>query len=311
MVKIFLAGERDGGSDINLTGLWKKAVKRRLFSAYHHVNFEKNRLSKSITDAEARGWECFLDSGAFSFAQDEKKSAPPLEYYAKVYRAHGETFSVFAPLDVIGKTEASARATFRNYKRLRYDLGVPVPPVYHIFEPNYWLIKNIEEAQKNDTLLCLGGIADNTASSALKWRRLEAIFSMHEVTDRYGYPRLPIHGFGVGDENFIKRFPFASVDATSWLSLGIEGGCKFRKPDASFRDVYFSPEARTKNKRPHFDVLGTSAREIVTGWLARFELTPEDVAKGYIFCDIVNAATFQGMEDLGTERFVRHSLAVV
>jgi hypothetical protein len=80
-VKIYLAGERASiatteavrcrGGEAAAT-LWTTHVKRRLFSFYYHgysgKSFGRDPLSGysiAISDAVARGWDLFLDSGGF------------------------------------------------------------------------------------------------------------------------------------------------------------------------------------------------------------------------------------------------------
>ncbi len=255
------------------------------------------------------GWELFLDSGAFSFV-DLKKTPPTLEQYASFCHKHRDLFSVIAPLDVIGSTDASATDTFRNYKRLRYDLGVPVQPTYHLFEPDDWLLRNLEEVHRHDGILLLGGMADKTLSRKRLVARLHQLFSRPDITDDEGRPRVRIHGFGVGDEKIVMRFPFYSADAQSWLTVGINGGCKFRinrHGRADFQFVYFSPESAEKGRHPHYSKISDHARGIVNTWLAEYGLTAEQVAASYQYRDVQNAITFQSIEDLGAERYQRQT----
>jgi hypothetical protein len=310
-MKIYLAGERAAtataisrlsGGD-TAAGVWTKYVKRRLFSFFYHgfsgSNFEKlpNGLSAAIGDSIDFGWDLFLDSGAFTAFT--KGNEIPIEEYARYIRRclPRQIFTVYSALDAIGSGEESASATYANYQTL-LKLGAPVKPVFHVREPDEWLQKYIDDGED---YIFIGGMVPETT----KWlmQRLDWLW-MKYLTNQNGSPKVRTHGFGLTDMQLMFRYPWHSVDSSSWLMTGIFGACLFRVNN-KLRKVVFSeesPQARSFNGW-HYRTLPLESRCVVDQWLGEFGVTAEQLATHYTFRDVVNAATYQGLEDLGVDRF--------
>jgi len=155
--------------------------------------------------------EVFSDSGAFSaFTQG---ATIDLDEYIDWVARYREWLTVVGALDVIG----DARGTYENATRMVdkltrvYGEGVPpILPAFHVGEPWEWLERYVAEF----THIALGGMVPYAGS---RRRILDAwiakAFTMIP-------PETYVHGFGLTTWDLMKRYPFNSVDSSSWAAPG-------------------------------------------------------------------------------------------
>ena len=208
-MNVWLAGVPGGGSmgsckrerELNL--LWDK----RLWSYYHLI--ETN--GKMTEDKKIN---LFLDSGAFS-AWTQGVSINIREYISFI-KEHEEVIEIYANLDVIGiggkqPNQLTAEMTLKN-QHIMEKAGLHPIPVFHYGEP----ISFLENYVKNYDYLALG-VAGNSGVKLIPW--LDVLFSKH-ICDEKGMPKLKIHGFAVTSLPLMLRYPWYSVDSTSWVITG-------------------------------------------------------------------------------------------
>ena len=141
-----------------------------------------------------RGFDCMLDSGAYSASK--KKVGIDIEALIAEIRTGG--WKEAAALDSIGDPEAS----YKNACRMA-EAGVKAFPTFHYSEPWEYLIKYAAMSDK----VGLGGLVSvKSKDDRNAW--LEECFARV-------WPK-KFHGFGVMGEDSLMRFPFHSVDSTSW-----------------------------------------------------------------------------------------------
>lgn len=204
-MKIYLAGVPGGGTtgdckrERELTRFWKL----RLWSYYHLIisNGVMNRKNKV---------ELFLDSGAFSAWSQGKEI--DIQEYIKFIKENEEVIDIYANLDVIGNAEA----TWNNQMIMEKE-GLHPLPVYHFGENEKWLKKYLN---KGYDYIALGGLVGGTNSALTQW--LDPIWRNY-LTDSKGYPKVKIHGFGLTSFRLMLRYPWYSVDSTSWVVTGRMG----------------------------------------------------------------------------------------
>jgi hypothetical protein len=148
--------------------------------------------------------ELFLDSGAFSaFTQ---KTSVDLKAYIAFIKEHIDLLTVYANLDVIGDPEA----TERNQKTME-KAGLHPLPCFHYGEPIEYLYKLL----KKYDYIALGGMAAGISTKDRSdW--LDVLFSKH-LCDGQGVPRVKVHGYGMTSLPLMFRYPWYSVDSTSWV----------------------------------------------------------------------------------------------
>lgn len=152
----------------------------------------------------------WMDSGAFSaFTLGAVQSLP--EYCAWLKR-HAQYIDHYAVLDVIG----SADGTWDNQRRME-DLGVSPVPCFHYGEDPKWLVKYLE---RGDKYIALGGMVPISSAQLKPW--LDELWS-HYLTDARGQPTIAVHGFGLTTFDLMERYPWFSVDSSSWLQSGAFG----------------------------------------------------------------------------------------
>lgn len=173
----------------------------------------------------------FLDSGAFSlrFLADKWAKAtgkPEQEYYdseahfmyltlyAAFVKKHKSAIDLFANVDIMGDAERS----LRNQQYLE-KLGVHPVPVVHFGDP----VSVLDRYMKlKYPIIGLGGLAKLTGNPACQdW--IDTMFD-HICDQPSRLPKVKIHGFGVGGFRWLFRYPWFSVDSTSWMKNAAYGG---------------------------------------------------------------------------------------
>jgi hypothetical protein len=149
----------------------------------------------------------FLDSGAYSAWSQGK--AIVLTDYIKFIKEHENEIEVYANLDVIGKPEA----TWKN-QMIMEEAGLSPLPVFHYGEETIWLKRILD---RDYDYMSLGGMVPISITKLLPW--LDYLFKIY-LTDRNGMPRLKVHGFGMTSLKIMLRYPWYSVDSTSWVMTG-------------------------------------------------------------------------------------------
>lgn len=144
-----------------------------------------------------------LDSGAFSVAQGTMEIS--LEQYAQFLDKWAYCFTFVSNLDVL-LGEDSHLLSAENQMKLEQWGHKPVP-IYHLDEP--WDVLDIM-AERYE-YIGLGGMAITGASNSENKTWLDECFKLIDG-------RCHVHGMGLANETFIKRWPWYSADSTNWLA---------------------------------------------------------------------------------------------
>lgn len=153
--------------------------------------------------------DLFLDSGAFSAKTQGIEIN--LDEYITFVKEHLVYLSVYANLDVIGDAEA----TLQNQKRME-SAGLKPLPCFHYGEP----IRYLQHYIDNYEYIALGGMVSGTSASLMPW--LDDLFATY-ICGSNGLPKVKVHGFGLTSLRLMKRYPWYSVDSTSWVVTGRMG----------------------------------------------------------------------------------------
>lgn len=290
-MKVYLAGERELISSESKYN-WSRVLKRKLFSYYYHGAQQDNKPTKEIMDTLGVTKDLFLDSGAFSaFTKGAELS---LEAYAEYIHASDGIWTCMSNLDDI---KGNSQLTYDNQKALE-SMGCPVCPVYHAREDPKWLMKYIDEGYD---YIFIGGMVPESTKFLLTW--LDDIWG-HYLTDEQGKPLVKVHGFGLTTVDLITRYPWYSVDSSTWLMTGIFGNC-IMELEGRYVNIPMSkdsPRARDIKSR-HYLNLNPIEKSMVDEHLTSLGITAEDCMFSYQYRDIVNADTFQNMEKHASTTF--------
>ncbi len=163
-----------------------------------------NQVKKSGDELykKVRGFKCMLDSGAYS-AKSKNKT---IDIDALIAEIKIGGWEEAAALDVIGDPEAS----YRNASYMR-DKGANCFPTFHYGEP--W--KYLEKYAKDFDKVGLGGLVPVKSP-----QERDAFLS--ECFARI-WPK-KTHGFGIMGRDTLMKFPFHSVDSTSWEAASLRFG---------------------------------------------------------------------------------------
>ena len=182
---------------------------RRLFSFYY-VKTNLFNAGKMMEIAAKNRVELFLDSGAYSaWSQGQEIN---IKEYIQFIKDHDEVIDIYANLDVIGDPVA----TWKNQEVME-KAGLDPLPVFHYGEPVEWLTKYLDKGYE---YISLGGMVPISTNMLIRW--LDGMFEEF-LTDTSGMPIIKVHGFGLTSLVLMLRYPWYSVDSTSWILTGRMG----------------------------------------------------------------------------------------
>lgn len=181
-----------------------------ILESYHYVN--KQKKVDAMRDNKA---QVFVDSGAFSaftlgaeidiveYCEYIKRNRDIIRIEDGVYMA--------SVLDGIG----DPLKTYRNQLTME-ALGAKPLPCFHAGEDERyleWYVQNYE-------YITLGGMVGASTKALCVW--LDRMWDRYLV-DGSGRPRLKVHGFGVTAIPIMERYPWYSVDSSSWIQSAAFG----------------------------------------------------------------------------------------
>lgn len=208
-MKVYLAGNSQ------YTPIWVYIAKehKKALLSYHYVANENKtfwtRTIKAMVKANKKV-NLFLDSGAFS-AKSQGVEINLQEYIAFI-KANQEYIQVYANLDVIG----DASATWKN-QMIMEKAGLKPLPCFHYNEDEKWLKRYLD---KGYDYIALGGMVGIPSAQLKQW--CDRIWKNY-LCDADGMPVIKVHGFGLTSLKMMLRYPWMSVDSTSWVVTGRMG----------------------------------------------------------------------------------------
>ncbi len=205
----------------------------------------------------------FLDSGAFS--AKTKGIEINIQDYISFVKENEDYIDVYANLDVIGDAEA----TWKNQKIME-DAGLHPLPVFHIQDSMPYLYKCLDYKY-----FCLGGIAKGYSTQERRdW--LDMCFNI--ICDSPdATPKNKVHGFGMTSLDLMIRYPWYSVDSTSWVLTGRFGAVlipkkkndKYIYDENPFKINVSNRSPDTKQEGQHFSTMTKMEQKIILEYLER------------------------------------------
>lgn len=201
------------------------------------------------------------------------------------------------PATEIEKENAAAK-TWENYLYMK-EQGLDPIPVYHYGENIGFLHRML---QYGCDYIGIGGLVG--VPSKLRSYFLDRTFA--DLVDENGMPKVKTHGFGMTSLPLIFRYPWYSVDSTSWIKVTQNGGVYFpalSKDNEFLFDqipnvvVVSSKNPRIKEDGKHVNSLGPYAKELLLKWLAECGVTLEEVSSNYYYRAVVNVSFFKKVSE--------------
>ena len=225
---------------------WQRRQVKHILESYHYV-YRKSFVEKMRAD----GVKIFLDSGAFSaFTMGVDVDMEAYCRYIQENRDILETVDGMvcaSVLDGIG----DPLQTYRNQLAME-SLGVRPLPCFHYGEDERYL----DYYAANYPYITLGGMVPISTPQLYHW--LDRIWEKHLV-DGTGRPKVKVHGFGLTTMALVERYPWYSVDSSSWVQVARTGGMMLY-PEA--RVISVSDRSPTRKvEGQHLDTLPAPQRE--------------------------------------------------
>lgn len=247
--------------------------------SYHYA--QHNRFDALI---RRNGHKIFMDSGAFSMFT--LGVDVDLDAYGSYLVEHQDFVEIASNVDVIGRNQE--QGSYDNQKYLEsLKLPVRVCPVHHARDHDSWLVKYLDEGYD---YVFLGGMVPETTGYLVDW--------LDHIWDKYlalpdGSARVKIHGFGLTTFELMERYPWYSVDSTSWVMAGMFGSIFMPvngKPKA-FSISKQSPQTKTQDKS--YWSLDAHTQAIVSQQIRDKGFDPDVLASGYGYRDAWNIRFFR------------------
>ena len=181
-----------------------------ILESYHYVNRQKY-----VDEMRADGAQVFLDSGAFSawssgVTIDLPKYCRYIQENEDIIRKD-DGIVMASVLDGIG----DPLQTWRNQNEMEAR-GVTPLPCFHFGEDERYL----EYYMSKYPYITLGGMVGKTVEQLIVW--LDRIWERY-IIDGSGRPRAKFHAFGITSIRVMERYPWYSVDSSSWIQFGAYG----------------------------------------------------------------------------------------
>lgn len=217
-MKLYLAGIYTSNFDLNGRVYAKldereKEMRRDVnwfLESYHYIHRER-----AVQRIRREGVKVFLDSGAFSaFSMGVKVDLG--KYCDYILRnldiiEHIDGQPLASVLDAIG----DADGTWRNQQAME-DRGVRPLPCYHYGEP----VEVLEYYIANYSYITIGGMVPISTPQLKLW--LDRLWADY-LTDDKGHPLVKVHGFGLTSLPLMMRYPWYSVDSSTWVQWAANG----------------------------------------------------------------------------------------
>lgn len=228
----------------------------------------------------------YLDSGSFTLKvvaakYAKKHNTGPFSYYdtsefwsfvedycefVEKYKAAIDHYSV---VDVIPNPERTWEV-----QQWMEDRALHPVPVVHYPTNLKWLEHYLNRG--HDYIAIGGIIGGHNQLNCQNW--LDRAFQI--VGDEKGMPRVRLHGFAATSFFIMLRYPWYSVDSSTWLKVGAYGGIfvppkrkgrfVFDEPPYIVKTAFESPER--KKVGAHLLTISSLERDLVYQWLDRIEI---------------------------------------
>lgn len=273
-LRLYLAGLYTSNFDLGgtvfkkLTDPEKKARAdvRHYLESYHYIYRES--AVRKIRQDEKR---VFLDSGAFSaFTKGVQVDLPG---YCEYIKKNADIIEVVdgvlcaSVLDGIG----DPLLTYQNQMAME-ELGVKPLPCFHYGEDERYL----EFYITNYNYVTIGGMVPISTPQLIHW--LDRIWERH-LTDGSGRPRVKVHGFGLTTMSLMKRYPWFSVDSSTWVQ-NAANGMIFLPGVGTLNISSKSPSRKFENQ--HLTTFSEMQRQAIIDYIRELGFDPDRLADEYV-----------------------------
>ncbi len=233
-----------------------------------------------------------LDSGAYSAKTQMKKL--DIDDYIQYINNNLDVFPTYSyfNLDVIGDGDKS----YQNYLYMKMKGLYPIP-VWHAETQTQFL----ELYLKQTDYIAIGAIS--VMSNQRTISSLDHVWETF-LTESNGMPVCKVHGFGLTSLFIMTRYPWYSVDSTSWVQFGRYGVILVphtRSGDWVYNEnphiVTVSSKSPRKGLRgKHFDTFPEVVKLKMIQYIESRGFTLEEVANNHLARDKINMLYYISVE---------------
>jgi len=258
---IFIAGATSSGMSRGLSTYNRITPREQYATEFDtpHIleSFHYIGNPKLVDSLRANGKTLFLDSGAFS-AHSLGAVIDITEYCDYVKRNYDlwrveDGVSMFSVLDGIGDPQK----TLENQWEMERQ-GVRPLPCFHFGEDE----KYLEYYINNYPYITIGGCVGRHPNDLIIW--LDRIWSRY-LTDENGKAKVKVHGFGLTSVEIMERYPWFSVDSSSWVQTAAYGSISLM----GYGTLAISTQSPNRhNAGQHIENISEIERQTVLKWIA-------------------------------------------
>lgn len=180
-----------------------------ILESYHYVGGQR-----FVDTMREQGAKVFLDSGAFS--AHSLDVSIDINAYCDYIKRNRDILRVedgivmASVLDGIG----NAQQTYENQIYMESQGAKPLPCFHFGEDPRYleWYVNNYD-------YITIGGLVRRPSEDQQVW--LDRMWPY--MLDGSGRPKLKVHAFGMTAEWLMQRYPWHSVDSSSWIQAASFG----------------------------------------------------------------------------------------
>lgn len=250
---------------------------RFILESYHYIH-KKTMVDRIRKDKK----KVFLDSGAFSAFMI--KSVIDIDGYIAYCKRNQDIIEYCSVLDGIGDPQQ----TYENQEYMEQN-GVTPIPCFHYGEDERYLEYYIEKYD----YISLGGMVPISTPQLYYW--LDRIWHNYLIDDK-GHAKIKVHGFGLTRLDFLWRYPWYSVDSTSWQQAGSAGLLILPPSGKKFAISNASPSRRKHGQ--HTDTVSFLEKEVLEKMISDRGFSPQRMRETYLARWCFN---LQALEEINQE----------
>lgn len=236
--------------------------------SYHYI--DKESYVKRIRND---GIRVFLDSGAYTaFTKGTKID---LQRYIDYCHRNADIIEMISVLDEINfeNTAQAVKVTFKNLQEMEKQKLKGILPTYHFGEPT----EVIEYYAAHYPYLSLGGLVGAHPKQLMLW--LDDIWGKY-LTNPDGTAKVKVHGFGLTSLPIMTRYPWYSVDSSTWVQWAANGMILLPENHAGQINISSRSSFR-KVKGQHLSTLSPIERQVLEDEIVRLGGDVERIATLY------------------------------
>ena len=239
--------------------------------SYHYVDSQRY-VDKMRRD----GIKVFLDSGAFSAFS--KGVTVDLGKYCDYIHRNADIIEFPSVLDHIG----SADGTWRNQEEMERRGTTPLP-CFHYGEP----VEVLQYYISKYPYITIGGMVPISTPQLKIW--LDRIWADY-LTHDDGTPKVKVHGFGLTSLPLMFRYPWYSVDSSTWVQWAANGMILI--PGRAGQVDVSNKSSRRKQRGQHMDSVSPLETKAIEDEIRSFGGDPDRLRDLYYSRWAFNAWAF-------------------